>query len=276
MKVKTNDVRNSLVGEARKAIKDAAGSNGILSKVEAKKLPKEVARAADAVRARDGRVTVDTAVDEFAGKLSKVLAAVDKKGKGVLSKAEAESIYDPDLRASVLAARAKLLGGAAPADGPGVVFDRLKSLSAGLSYSSVSESCLKPFLSGAKTSKPLTADLVRDMLAPQWDALKKDIWTTGGNLDDSDPGLSDGAAVVPGALSAADSAATLDDFAGGYAGNAALVDYLRATLTELTVVDLCQKDADGNAVDCGPYARFIGGKTPDGHVAGVFVGMCAD
>lgn len=111
MKVLTKSVRNQLVGDARKALKNAAGANQLLSTTEAKKLPKDVASAAEAVRAKKGSVSVNDAVDAYASKVTKVLTAVDTRSKGVLSDAEAKRIRDPELRASVLAARARLLQG---------------------------------------------------------------------------------------------------------------------------------------------------------------------
>jgi hypothetical protein len=111
MKVQTRAVRNRLIGGARQALKKAAGSNQVLSKTEAKKLPKDLARAAETVRTQKGRVSVNDAVDAYASKVSKVLAAVDTRAKGDLSEAEAKRIRDPELRSSVLDARSKLLGG---------------------------------------------------------------------------------------------------------------------------------------------------------------------
>jgi hypothetical protein len=109
--VRTRAVRDRLVGDARSALKDAAGSNQIVSRTEAKKLPKDVARATEVVRAEKGRVTVDDAVDAYASKVSYVLNAVDTRGKGVLSATEAKRIRDPALRSSVLDVRAKLMAG---------------------------------------------------------------------------------------------------------------------------------------------------------------------
>jgi len=111
MPVRTNTVRNRLIGEARKELKKAAGSNQIVSKTEAKKLPRDIAAAVAAVREEKSRVTVDDAVDAYASKVSRVLAAVDKRGKGVLSEAEAKKISDSTLRAKVLDIRAALLAG---------------------------------------------------------------------------------------------------------------------------------------------------------------------
>ena len=42
MAVKTSSVKSKMIGDARTALEDAAGSNQILSKAEAKKLPKEL------------------------------------------------------------------------------------------------------------------------------------------------------------------------------------------------------------------------------------------
>jgi hypothetical protein len=119
--VRTSAVRNRLVGDARKKLKEAAGANGVLSKTEAKKLPKDVARAAETVRTTKGRVTLNDAVDAYASKVNQVLTAVDTRGKGVLSAAEANRIRDPALRASVLEVRANLQGGSSGGTtGPGV------------------------------------------------------------------------------------------------------------------------------------------------------------
>lgn len=108
MPVQTRAVRNRAVGDARKAIKEAAGANGVLSKAEAKKLKKDVARAAETVRAKKGRVTVNDAVDAYASKVSRALAAVDTRAKGDLSEAEVRAIRDLALRASVADARMKV------------------------------------------------------------------------------------------------------------------------------------------------------------------------
>lgn len=111
MKVSTRSVRNRLVGDARKALKSAAGANKLLSKAEAKALKKDVARAAEEVRRKKGRVNVDEAVDAYASKVTRVLAAVDTRAKGTLSATEARAIRDLALRASVLEARTGLAGG---------------------------------------------------------------------------------------------------------------------------------------------------------------------
>jgi hypothetical protein len=117
MKVQTKSVRNRVVGDARKALKAAAGANQILSKAEAKKLKKDVAAAAETVRAKKGRVTVNDAVDAYASKVSRVLSAVDTRRKGSLSEAEANAIRDPALRSSVREARQKLIDGGPTATG---------------------------------------------------------------------------------------------------------------------------------------------------------------
>jgi hypothetical protein len=109
--VRTRTVRNRLVGDGRKKLKDAAGTNEIVSKTEARKLPKDLARAVDTARAKSSRVTVNEAVDAYARRVSNVLNAVDSRGKGVLSAAEAKRIRDPVLRERVLDVRAALQRG---------------------------------------------------------------------------------------------------------------------------------------------------------------------
>ena len=273
--VRTNAVRNALIGDARKALTEAAGSNQIVSKTEAKKLPADVAKAVAAAREEKTRVTVDDAVDKYASIVSRVLAAVDKRGKGTLSEAEAKRIYDPELRARVLDIRASLAaGGPGPVADNSVFFDRLKELSTGLFVSSGGgvDAFLKPFISDTTTSDPLTGEVVQGLLAPQWDTLKRGIWAGGEDLDSFQPGLGDVAAIGAVRLPRADVTITLDEFAGANDQSRAFVEHLRDNLSELTIVDFYEVGADGSSNDCGHSARFIGGKLPDGHLAGVFTG----
>lgn len=114
MTVRTKAVAARIIGDAREAYATVAGANKIISKTEAKKLPKDLAAAVDKARQESTRVTVDAAVDAYASHVSHVLSAVDKKGKGALSAAEADKILDPSLRKKVLDVRAELTGGATP------------------------------------------------------------------------------------------------------------------------------------------------------------------
>ncbi|MBI4821871.1 MAG: hypothetical protein HY791_36775 [Deltaproteobacteria bacterium] len=119
MAVRTRTVASRIIGEARASLEDAAGSNQIISKREAKKLPSDLAAAVDKAREESSRVTVEDAVDVYASQVSRTLAAVDKRGKGTLSEAEANRIYDPSLRKKALDVRAEMLaGGAAPVTPP--------------------------------------------------------------------------------------------------------------------------------------------------------------
>ncbi|MBI2378714.1 MAG: hypothetical protein HYV07_32265 [Deltaproteobacteria bacterium] len=119
MSVRTRAVASRIIGEARATLEDAAGSNQIISKREAKKLPIDLASAVDKAREDSSRVTVEDAVDVYASQVSRTLAAVDKRGKGTLSEAEANRIYDPSLRKKALDVRAEMLaGGAAPVTPP--------------------------------------------------------------------------------------------------------------------------------------------------------------
>lgn len=113
MQIKTSAVRSRLIGEARKSLKKAAGGNQVISKSEAKKLPRDLQAAVDKVRVDKPQVRVDDAVDVYASKVSRVLSTVDQWGKGVLSEAEVQSIKDPALRRKVLDTRAALLAGTA-------------------------------------------------------------------------------------------------------------------------------------------------------------------
>jgi hypothetical protein len=115
MAVKTTSVKSRMIGDAREAVEDAAGSNRILSKTEAKKLPEELGKAVAKAREESARVTVDAVVDAYASQVSKTLSAVDKTGKGFLSDAEAAKIFDPALRKKALDVRAELAG--APSGG---------------------------------------------------------------------------------------------------------------------------------------------------------------
>ena len=65
----------------------------------------------DSARAANPRVRVGDAVDAFARKVTRALAAVDSAGKGTLTLAEARRITDLSLRSRVLDVRAALLSG---------------------------------------------------------------------------------------------------------------------------------------------------------------------
>jgi hypothetical protein len=111
MAIRTETVANRIIGDARQQLGAAAGANEIIARSEAKKLPRDLARAVADAREADATVTVDDAVDAYASHVTKVLALVDKTSKGNLSEAEATKILDPALRKKVLAARAELAGG---------------------------------------------------------------------------------------------------------------------------------------------------------------------
>lgn len=111
MATRTQTVRNRVIGDARKALEQAAGNNTVLSKNEAKTLPADLQKVVGAARKTKARVEVDDAVNVYAKKVSTTLAAVDVRGKGNLTDAEAKKIRDPALRARVLDVRAALLGG---------------------------------------------------------------------------------------------------------------------------------------------------------------------
>ncbi|MFO0598449.1 MAG: hypothetical protein U0228_24300 [Myxococcaceae bacterium] len=118
MTVRTRSVRNRVVGDARKELKAAAGADGKLSKTEAKKLKPDVARAAEAVRAAGGSVTVSKAVNEYAGRVTRALASVDKSDVGNLSATEVGRIRDASLRTRIKNARAALAGDVVPPGPP--------------------------------------------------------------------------------------------------------------------------------------------------------------
>lgn len=133
MKVRTRAVRNRLVGDARKGLGRAAGSNTLVSKSEARLLEKDVARAAEAVRTKKGRVTVKDAVDEYAGRVTRALSAVDTRDKGFLSEPETDRLRDATLRHKVKSARAALAGdGTSGAPGAARVVASLRGGMSGL------------------------------------------------------------------------------------------------------------------------------------------------
>jgi hypothetical protein len=119
--VKTETVRRQLIGDGRKALKDAAGSNGVISKAEQKKLPKDMQQAVKGARKPGAPVKVDDAVDAYASTVSEALKAVDKRAKGTLSNAEASRVAEPALRARVLDTRTQLAGKTSNSGTPGPV-----------------------------------------------------------------------------------------------------------------------------------------------------------
>ncbi|MCK6550794.1 hypothetical protein L6R52_33460 [Myxococcota bacterium] len=132
MSVKTRTVGTRIIGDARRAFEEAAGSNQIISKREAEKLPKDLSAAVSTVRRTKTRVSVDDAVDAYARKVSYVLSTVDSSSRGTLSQAEAKKIRDPALRQRVLDVRAELAAsggsGAGGAGGAGSTADAIAQL----------------------------------------------------------------------------------------------------------------------------------------------------
>jgi hypothetical protein len=123
-RVRTEKVRDTLIGQARTKLKEAAGPSGpaLISRKEENKLPEDLKRAVDFARKKKPRVTVEDAVASYAKHVSQVLGAVDKKGRGILSEKEAKAITDTALRSRVLDVRAELLGRAeGSSGGPGPV-----------------------------------------------------------------------------------------------------------------------------------------------------------
>jgi hypothetical protein len=100
--MKTQSVQRQLIGDARKTLTQAAGDNALVSKTEAKKLPKDLQKAIAAASTAGKPVKVKDAVDAYAAMVSSALTSVDKGKKGDLTLAEAKKISDLALRSKVL------------------------------------------------------------------------------------------------------------------------------------------------------------------------------
>jgi hypothetical protein len=273
MAVRTLAVRNRVVGEVRRILEDAAGANQLVSRKEAANLPADIGKAVETVRETRSRVRVDDAVDAYARRVSRALTAVDTRGKGTLSASEAKRIRDPDVRARVVDVRAALLRGeVGPADSNRAFLARLRSLCDGQLHGSGggAEAHLKVFLSEGTAPAQLTPDAIRDLLAPQWDTLKRDIWAGGGDLDNFQPGLGYPMELATEGMGQPE--AFLTDWASDDPVRTRLVDHLRRNLSDLSVIEFWEKDANGASYDVGHSAMFVGGRTRDGHVAGFFTG----
>lgn len=272
--VKTSDVRNRIIGDARKAFDEAAGSNEIISKTEQKALPKDLKAAVTKARKEHSRVTVDDAVDVYASKVARTLAAVDRTDKGALSETEANNIRDGALRLKVLDVRAALAAGDDVTVDDSGYFVQFKPLVEGASLLSGGgvESGLKAFTSGAAIDGALDGALILEQLAPKWEELGSGL-LAGEDLDTYEPGLHDAVNIEPVFLAPADVAGTLDDLASRDEPFPEIVQSMRDNLTDLCVVDLYARDDDGNFSDVGHHGCFVGGKDAAGHLVGFFTGI---
>lgn len=115
--MKTQSLQRKLIAEARKSLTEAAGSNGLLSKTEAKGLSKDLQKAFAAASTDGKAVKINKAVDAYAAIVSTALTTVDKGKKGDLTLAEAKKISDVALRGKAI----DFIDGGAPTTGPGPV-----------------------------------------------------------------------------------------------------------------------------------------------------------
>jgi hypothetical protein len=220
-------------------------------------------------------------IDDAVRAIKDELDAADANRNG-LSADEIANLSDPAQRA-VKAATGKRVSvvdvRTAGADGAGQAAQRALAASIRGRFMNSGggvEAPLKAFLSAEPATGTLGAERVRELLAPQWAELIQGTSGGGSDLADFQPLMADLPNLAAWKLPAADADALLTYLEDGddpTVRNPPLAPMARALnrdLSDLVVVTFSERDTAGIAQDVGYHALFIGGRTRDGLLAGVF------